>query len=249
MGYTRRLLQFKFNIKFNKVKRDVIEGKRTPSKRELLSIIMSVFDPFGFLSNLMIHPKIMMQNLWRRQLSWDEPVPDDINNQWLQWREYLEKVKLFKLPRYYFSGVMCVNNIQLHTFVDASQDAFAAVTYLRICHDDKVTVRLMSAKTRCSPIKQLMSIPRLELQAAVMDTRICPTIQNYNNLQVARRVFWSDSATVVSWIHADHRRFKPFVAHKSVRNLRSYKTIRVALDLNKIECFRLCHKSQVPDSI
>lgn len=42
------LIDFIFVLKFHKVSNKVITMKRTPTKRELLSISMSVFDPYGF---------------------------------------------------------------------------------------------------------------------------------------------------------------------------------------------------------
>lgn len=51
---------FKFNLKFNRVSRDVISNQRRPAKRELLSVVMSVFDPYGFLANFTIYAKIII---------------------------------------------------------------------------------------------------------------------------------------------------------------------------------------------
>jgi len=53
---------------------------------------------------------------------------------------------------------------------DASEQAFAAVAYWRITSQDKTEVAFAMEKSRVAPLKP-MSIPRLELQAAVMGTR------------------------------------------------------------------------------
>lgn len=205
---------FKFLLKFSRVPKDVINGDRRPTKREILSVTMSVFDPFGLLCNITIHLKVMVQQLWRLRIDWDEEIPDTLNAQWNAWRSELEKVKMFRIPRYCFEGLSSPIEIQIHTFVDSSEEAFAAVTYLRCTDGNNVAVKFMCAKTRCSPIKKLMSIPRLELQSAVLGCRLSTSVIETCKLTVNKRFFWSDSATVIKWIKSDHRRYKPFVGHR-----------------------------------
>ncbi len=56
--------------------------------------------------------------------------------------------------------------MQLHGFCDASEDAYAAVVYLRtVDPEGSVCVTLVTSKTRLEPIKRL-TIPRLELCGA-----------------------------------------------------------------------------------
>ena len=61
-----------------------------------------------------------------------------------------------------------MQDVSLHTFVDASKRAYAAITYFRHEHEDGgTTVSLVAAKARVTPTKSV-SIPRLELMAAVL---------------------------------------------------------------------------------
>lgn len=55
--------EFVFVLKFHRVSKDIIELRRKPTKREILSVVMSVFDPFGFLANITVAGKILMQTL------------------------------------------------------------------------------------------------------------------------------------------------------------------------------------------
>ncbi|XP_065368835.1 uncharacterized protein LOC135961266 [Calliphora vicina] len=71
--------EFVFILKFHRIAEDIIELRRKPTKREILSVIMSIFDPYGFLANITVAGKILMQTLWKYDLDWDDEIPDNIN--------------------------------------------------------------------------------------------------------------------------------------------------------------------------
>ncbi|KAM8718255.1 hypothetical protein ACLKA7_000957 [Drosophila subpalustris] len=68
-------------------------------------------------------------------------------------------------------------------------------------------------KANCSPIKAL-SVPRLELQAAVLGVRLKNAILANHQVNPKEVHLWSDSKTVINWIHSDSRRYKQYVAHR-----------------------------------
>ncbi|XP_065368851.1 uncharacterized protein LOC135961283 [Calliphora vicina] len=204
---------FKFVLKFHRVNSDVILGKRCPTKRELLCVVMSIFDPLGFLCHFMITAKLLMREVWRHNVLWDEMLPASLQAMWNKWRQELRNVVHVKVPRFYFGNGLPLE-LELHVFVDASEDAFGAVGYWRYTTSDgQIGVSFISAKSKCAPLK-CMTIPRLELQAAVLGTRLMDTIMKEHELKVSRRICWSDSTTVISWIGSESRRYKPFVAHR-----------------------------------
>jgi len=60
--------------------------------------------------------------------------------------------------------------------VDASQDAYGAVVYLRIeCDDQTISVSLVAAKTRVAPL-HLVSVPQLELMGAHLGCRLAQSV-------------------------------------------------------------------------
>ncbi|GBP53425.1 hypothetical protein EVAR_17500_1 [Eumeta japonica] len=103
---------------------------------------------------------------------------------------------------------------ELHVFVDASEKSYAAAVYWRIkLSEHESAVSLIAGKARVAPLK-VISIPRLELQAALLGARLASSILTEIELNVTRKIFWTDSRTVLSWIRSDPRSFKPFVAHR-----------------------------------
>lgn len=122
-------------MKFDRVDTAVIKGTRPPTKRELLSAAMSVFDPFGCIADFMMHTKIMVQALWRLGVAWDEVIPDKIYERWKVWCSEICTLKRFSIPRCYSHKLLISDQVQLHIFADASEEAFAAVAYWRIVYE------------------------------------------------------------------------------------------------------------------
>ena len=110
--------------------------------------------------------------------------------------------------------------ITWHTFTDASQQAYGAATYARHLYEDgSVTCRLLASKSRVAPL-QAVSIPRLELMAAVVELQLAEAFGNILNLPKHEWLFWSDVVDVLYWIRGCSRKFKPFVTNR-VREIQS----------------------------
>ncbi|KAA5608947.1 hypothetical protein F3H11_35835, partial [Pseudomonas aeruginosa] len=97
---------------------------------------------------------------------------------------------------------------------DASEKAYACAVYWRQRTDESTyRVTLLAGKARVTPLRPV-SIPRLELQAALLGTRMAQAIANELDIAVGGRTYCTDSSTVLTWIKTDPRTFKPFVAHR-----------------------------------
>ncbi|XP_062713890.1 uncharacterized protein LOC134290723 [Aedes albopictus] len=192
----------------------VLLEQHIPTKREIARVVMSLFDPLGFIAFFLVHGKILLQDIWVKGTEWDEKVPDDIYEKWRQWASFFEHLNQLRIPRCYFRSPFPKNlgTLQLHVFVDASEAAYACVAYLRLETDDGIQVSLVGAKVKVAPLKTL-SILRLELKAAVLGTRILESVQAHHTFPIGRRCCWGDSGTVLAWIRSqDHRRYHKFIA-------------------------------------
>ncbi|XP_017468539.1 PREDICTED: uncharacterized protein LOC108360659 [Rhagoletis zephyria] len=204
---------FRFVLSFAKVDPIVRAGTRRPTKRGLLSVTMSVFDPFGMAAEYTMEANLLLQATWRAGIDWDEPIPDELQEAWLRWLTAIKRLEEVSVPRCYGLGFHQLP-VELHVFADASEVAYAAVAYWRFPEGTRTPNPIfISGKAKCAPLK-LTSIPRLELQAAVLATRLRKSILQCHGKIPKRVVMWSDSKTVLAWVKSDYWRYKPYVAHR-----------------------------------
>ncbi|XP_075151985.1 uncharacterized protein LOC142226012 isoform X1 [Haematobia irritans] len=203
---------FCFRLNLHKIEKSILEGRKVPTKREMLSLNMSIYDPYGFVCDFMIGSKILMQHVWKAGIQWDEELPVQIYECWKMWLQELYKLEQYKVPRCY--GKYFLNcHVELHIFADASEEAMAVVAYWRTVSVDGVNVVFVMGKTACAPTRY-HTIPKLELQAATMGVRLKELIIKNHLKNINKYYFWTDSRTVVQWIRSDHRIYKQFVANR-----------------------------------
>ena len=193
----------------------VAKFDRECTKRGILSRVSSVFDPLGMLSPSVMRAKGLLQRLWLRGYEWDHEIDDgDLVRAWHEWLDELSDLDSFCMDRCYRISAAPPVDCQLHVFCDASLAGFGAVAYFRLCLEDgSVWCSFVMAKCRVAPLRQ-MSVPRLELQPAVMAVRLADLLRQEHDFEIGSVYFWSDSRTVLQWIRSESRRFHMFVENR-----------------------------------
>ena len=187
------------------------------TKPLLTSDIAKTFDVLGWFSPSTIKAKILLQKLWEQKVDWDDAVPQTVLEVWQRWRSELTLLSNKTLPRCYFPKRSVIQSLQLHGFCDASEDAFAAVIYLRVVSEsESVHTSLVLSKTRVAPFKRL-TIPRLELCGAHLLSRILAHVREILEMPLHQVFAWTDSTVVLSWLTGDPRRFKTYVGNRVSR--------------------------------
>lgn len=158
---------------------------------------------------------MQIQDLWRSGCEWDQPIDEDCVENWNNWIRRFPEVEGVRIPRYFLQEGRTLNysSLQLHVFVNASQDAYGAAAYVLIETTNGPLCSLVMSRSKVAPLDHL-SIPCLELQAAVLGARLADSVVDVLSLEVKQRFMWSDSKTILSWIHSDHRRYKQYVAFR-----------------------------------
>ena len=174
---------------------------KRPSAESSPQDIARLFDPAGWLAPIVVSAKMLMQDLWRDKLDWDEPLPAPLARRWESFRRSLQDVSNIALPRWLHWTPTC--RVQLHAFADASRRAIAAAVYLRV-EDSRspAQVNLIAAKTKLTSIKSQisldrpcarMTIPRLELRAALLAAKLLRLVTEGLGISDRDCHPWSDS--------------------------------------------------------
>ncbi|XP_055623452.1 uncharacterized protein LOC129766875 [Toxorhynchites rutilus septentrionalis] len=187
------------------------------TKRQILSVIASLFDPLGLLGATITAAKIIMQLLWslkdanNKGLDWDQPVPSKVAEMWLKYHVELPSLNEIQIDR-------CVvipdaTMIEIHCFSDASEKAYGACLYIRSQNvNGKIQARLLTSKSKVAPLK-CQTIPRLELCGALLAVQLYEKVRESTRFK-SKGYFWTDSTCVLRWIRATPTTWTTFVANR-----------------------------------
>ncbi|XP_055527419.1 uncharacterized protein LOC129720032 [Wyeomyia smithii] len=183
------------------------------TKRSILSAISQLFDPLGLIAPIIIHGKLLMQELWLVHCEWDQPVPSCVETKWQRYYSDLPKIVDFRTPRFAF---LPNASVQLHTFCDASESAYGACTYARsMDNSGNIRVQLLASKSRVAPLNRI-TLPRLELCAAKVGAQLHAHISNALQIKTCESRFWSDSMVTITSKHLENIRREPGFGDTSI---------------------------------
>nr|XP_029725366.1 uncharacterized protein LOC109400966 [Aedes albopictus] len=206
----RDVFRFQFHV-------PPVDPDEVLTKRKVLSIIATLFDPLGFIGATTTAAKVFMQLLWTledekgKKFDWDQPLPSTVGESWRKLHVQLPILNEIRIDR----CVILPNavEVELHCFSDASMKAYGACLYVRSLDEaGNVRVQLLSSKSKVAPLKT-QSIPRLELSGALLSAQLYDKVRQATNLQV-RTTFWVDSTCALRWIQATPSTWSVFVANR-----------------------------------
>ena len=136
----------------------------------------------------------------------------------MEWIANLDRLSEMSIPRCFSSSSSPAQVVELHTFSDPSFKAYGCFSILQIVHLDKqVSTALLMFKAKVAPFKQTITIPRLELQAAVLSVKVADLVVSELKYDHLQKFFHSDSTTVLGYIQNDSKRFHTFIANRVQR--------------------------------
>ena len=218
---TETALGLKWNIEEDKFVWEVSEkmlqrvSQEPVTRRGIVSAVYSLFDPLGFIAPYAMKAKLLLQTLSRKRLGWDDTLEETDKEQWKRWLDDLPKLHQIQVDRCFKpQGFGEIKEVELHLFSDASRQGYAAVAYLRLKDvANQVHCAFVMGKARLAPIREI-SIPRLELTAAVISVRLSKIIREELDMTIDRVCYWSDSTSVLKCINNESKRFHTFESNR-----------------------------------
>ena len=191
------------------------------TKRNVLKVSASFYDPLGMISPVTARVKTIFQLLCQGKLNWDDSVPREIEIIWNEFISSLEEWGIIKVKRFAFFEIRDkIYSVQLHGFCDSSSQIYCAVIYSRIVTHFGIRVSFLAAKTKVTSFKKL-SIPRLELLACVLLSKLLGQVKasSQGRVFINELFCWIDSKVALCWIKGMGKCWRPWVENKVV-NLR-----------------------------
>lgn len=185
------------------------------TKRTVLKTTARLYDPLGWLAPFTVRAKALFQELWQRNVEWDEVLPQDLNSKWVQWCCELNELQKVRVQRCYRGGTTgLAQKTVLHVFADASPVAYGAVAYICVTDaEGNTTSSILMSKSRISPIKQL-TLPRLELMACLLAARLSRYITSNLKEPPHETYLWTDSTVALHWVTGEPSQWKQFVQNR-----------------------------------
>ena len=144
-----------------------------------------------------IRGKLLMRKIWKLEVGWDDPLPDEICSEMKKLSRDLEMLSEVTYPR----QALNENKIYgLHIFCDSSAEAYGYVAY---AVDEEGRSTYLHSKSKLTPLNRSKehSIPTLELMGVILAFKCLPTIlEAYQNIQIQFVNICVDAQVVLNWL-------------------------------------------------
>ena len=206
--HVERTLGVRWDMEMDVFKFWIKDQAKAPTRTGILLVVSSMYDPLGFVAPVILPAKSLLQSLCKWKYGWDEEILEEDSAVWHGWLKELVSLRAVSGPRCFkppeFGAVV---NVQLHHFSDASEYGYGAASYLRIVDNNgAIHCSFVLGKSRVTPLK-VVSIPRLELTAAVVAVKSNCLIQNELEYPIHDTTYWTDSTVVLQNIRNESSRF------------------------------------------
>ena len=195
------------------------------TKRIVLSKLAEIWDPLGLLAGVVLVGKLIFQSIVRMKDDWDSKIDDyELERKWHTWISELEKCHDVILPRSVLpeKDIRDSMKCEIVGFSDGSSMAYGCALYLRWYDgdEDQIVVKFLGAKSKVNSIKGT-TVPRSEMCGAFLLSRLAHSaelayLKTEINAEIKKKVFFSDSTTVLSWIKSASIKYKPYVKNKII---------------------------------
>lgn len=108
------------------------------------------YDPLGYLIPFTTKTKMLIQDLWKLKIGWDEINLESLLIQWQAWEADLANLHTVEAYRAYIPPYADTEGTQrtIHIFCDASERAYRSVAYLHTQDQHVAFVKVQSGSSQ-----------------------------------------------------------------------------------------------------
>lgn len=182
--------------------KQTLKNTSKPTKKEVLQVTLSLFDPLGLTMFLVSKFKLIYHWICNEKIDWDEVIPEKLMSNWNKVVSLIPKLNDIAIPRCYSERIMESENNQLWTFVDAGKEMQCVVTFVRFLdqHKNQIDYRIVGSKTYTVPSKQKRTIPELELDVVERGLSFTQNVVVSHSIKFHEIYILTDSSCVFEWI-------------------------------------------------
>ena len=81
---TERTLGVQWDMETDSFSFRILNQEKAPTRRGILSVISSMYDPLGFVAPVILHAKSLLQSLCNQKYGWDEEISEE---DYVTWQE------------------------------------------------------------------------------------------------------------------------------------------------------------------
>ena len=165
------------------------------TKRSVVSNVTKTYDPLNFLLPISIKGRILIQDIWKSKVDWDDDIPCEIALSVENYYSNMKEAHCTKFSR----CITVLSEGELHIFSDASTRAFGTVAYLK----SNTEVSFICAKAKVAPISN-RTLPELELSAVLIAVQLGKFLHETlsENIKITDTYIWSDSTISLHWLNS-----------------------------------------------
>ena len=143
-------------------------------------------------------------------LKWDDPLPDSLKTLMIEFFIQLFDLEGVEFPRSLWPREDTAGSPELVVFSDGSTLAFGTAVYIRWkLVSGGWWATLVMSKGKIAP-KNRITVPRLELNCAVLAKRIREFLVEQLDVEFSRVYHLLDSSTVLGYVHKEDAKLKPY---------------------------------------
>ena len=177
--------------------------KKSFTRRVLVGQAAKVFDPIGLATPFTARLKLDLHKICRLGLGWDEPIPEDYLETWVQNLHATQELKQIRFQRTIIPPDAINTDVHLLVAVDASQDIAISAVYARVQRiTGDFSCQLLFGRSK---LVSGSTIPRAELKAAVMGTVSAHILKKNLGKKFHSIIYMSDSTIFLHWLNQDER--------------------------------------------